>query len=245
MLTLNPDDLNTLRVADESLNQQVVHLIGAKIVSGELPEGASLQKEAELGELIGVSRTVIREAIKVLASKGLLSSRQKAGIMVSAKHNWNLFDPDILDWLLASGLDRDLLINLTELRLAFEPTVASIVAARAPADAITPLRDALTMMQAATTQEAYYLADLAFHDALICACPNAFLRQLKSVIHVLLKGSFKLQQHSSDRAEGTALHAKVLASIEAHDSERAEATMRFLILEAREEIFGLFPQLGV
>ena len=243
MLTVEESDIHALTHAEGSLNQEVAQFIARKIISGTLPAHASLQKEAELGYLLGVSRTVVREAVKVLVSKGLLSTRRKAGIEVNPKSDWNLFDPDILTWLFESPseIHPELLISLTEVRLAFEPAVAKLVAQRVDNEQLAPIREAFLAMQHAEDKDTYYEADLAFHAALFEACPNDFFRQLQNVVMALLRRSFQLQSRSLiDKGYGLSLHKKVLEAITRQDADQAEAVMRFLIYQARDELERFF-----
>ena len=82
---------------------RLVEQIGRRILGGELAPGAMLPREAELVQELGISRTAVREAIKVLAAKGLVESRQKLGMRVRPERAWNLLDPDVLAWQAASG----------------------------------------------------------------------------------------------------------------------------------------------
>jgi DNA-binding FadR family transcriptional regulator len=243
LLTVEENDIHALTHAEGNLNQEVAQFIARKIISGTLPAGTSLQKEAALGQLLGVSRTVVREAVKVLVSKGLLSTRRKAGIEVNPRSHWHLFDPDILAWLFASPseIHPELLIALTEVRLAFEPAVAKLVAQRADNALLSPIRNAFSNMQQADDKDSYYEADLAFHAALFEACPNDFFRQLQNVVMALLRRSFQLQSRSLiDKRYGLSLHKKVLEALERQDADQAEAVMRFLIYQARDELERVF-----
>src|SRR5438876_7310314 len=130
---------------DRSLHDRVVHAIGRKILHGDLPPGALLPAEPELG----ASRTVVREAVKVLAAKGLVESRPKTGTRVRPRNAWNLLDPDVLAWQHDGAVDAALLRTLTEVRRIIEPAAAELAAARADARDIVALERALQQMEAA------------------------------------------------------------------------------------------------
>src|SRR5207247_3167418 len=113
------------------LHGAVVHDLGLRIVQGELEAGESLPTEEELSSELTASRTVLREAIKVLAAKRLVESRPKTGTRVRQRAEWNLLDPDVLAWQLEAGPDRRFLEDTLELRGLIEPAAARLAAVRA------------------------------------------------------------------------------------------------------------------
>ena len=115
-----------------SLHGQVAHQIGERILRGDIAPGQSLPNEADLSEELNVSRTALREAIKVLAAKGLLESRPKTGTRVRSRDNWNMLDPDVLAWLFADGPNAAASEMLFEIREIFEPSAAAMAATRVP-----------------------------------------------------------------------------------------------------------------
>src|SRR5712692_3135820 len=124
---------------EQSLHGRIVHAIGRRIVRGDLRPGDLLPAEPELG----ASRTVVREATKVLAAKGLVESRPKTGTRVRPRDQWNLLYPDVLAWQQEGAADDDLLRKLTEVRRVIEPAAAELAAARADARDIAALERAL------------------------------------------------------------------------------------------------------
>jgi DNA-binding FadR family transcriptional regulator len=115
----------------KALHGQVAHKIGRRIAEGSISTGALLPREAELASQFGVSRQAIREALKVLAAKGLVASRRRTGTHVLPRSSWNLLDPDVLAWHPPERVPRDLLKDLIELRFLIEPAAAEAAASRA------------------------------------------------------------------------------------------------------------------
>src|SRR6476620_11614265 len=130
------------------LHGQVVHQVGVSIVRGELEPGELMPDDAIVAEP-SVSRTVVREAIKVLAAKGLVESRPKTGTRVRPRSDWNLIDPDVLAWQLKAGPTREFLEDALELRRMIEPGAARLAAARATDEEIEALEQALAAMREA------------------------------------------------------------------------------------------------
>jgi DNA-binding FadR family transcriptional regulator len=132
-----------------SLHGKVAHDLGARILNGDLAPGHVLPNEATLSAELKVSRTALREAIKVLAAKGLVESRPKTGTKVRPREFWNLLDPDILSWLYSSGPNREAAETLFELREIFEPQTAAMAAKRASPEQIKLIAQAFADMEKA------------------------------------------------------------------------------------------------
>src|SRR3989442_10091090 len=150
---------------EQSLHGRIVHAIGRRILSGDLRPGDLLPAEPELG----ASRTVVGEAVKVLAAKGLVESRPKTGTRVRPRHDWNLLDPDVLAWQQDSPASEELLRKLTEVRRIIEPAAAELAAARANEHDVAALQQALHEMDAAAPVkasadvDAFVHGDMRFH----------------------------------------------------------------------------------
>src|SRR5205814_3934470 len=123
---------------EQSLHGRIVHAIGRRILSGDLRPGDLLPAEPDLG----ASRTVVREAVKVLAAKGLVESRPKTGTRVRPRTAWNLIDPDVLAWRLETKPDRQFFQELIEIRRVVEPEVARLATTRATDDEVGALEQA-------------------------------------------------------------------------------------------------------
>lgn len=217
---------------------RLVEVIGQRIVGDALAPGTDLPREVELMDEFQASRTAVREAIKVLAAKGLVESRQKRGMRVRAQDEWNLLDPDVLAWYAASSPSPELVAQMVELRRMIEPAAARLAAERRSDRELAPLEAAFSAMQAGLDDvTAYYEADLAFHRALFGASGNPFIDRLGAIVAVILEVSFRLQRRSLIPASaGLALHAPVLDAIRASDPGRAEAAMLAIIDAAAIEL---------
>ena len=146
----------------------LAHEIGRRIVSGGISEGFLLPREAELSERYGASRQAVREALKVLAAKGLVCSRRRAGTRVQPRTNWHLLDPDVVAWFPPDGVPIDFLRDLFDLRRAIEPVASFRAAERGDRDAIAEIGAALARMIAVDKpSDAFFEADASFHGAIL------------------------------------------------------------------------------
>lgn len=216
---------------------RVLELLGRRMVGGDLGPGTVLPREAELAEDLGISRSVVREAMRVLAAKGLIETRQKLGTRVRPHAAWNLLDPDVLAWHVAAGPDPVLARQLVELRRMIEPPAARLAAVRRTDKQLAGITEALLGMRNATGAAAYYRADLAFHRAVFAACGNPLVDRLGDIVAAVLEVSFGLQQRSLLTVEsGLPLHAAVHERIESADPDGAEAGMLAIIDAAEIEL---------
>ncbi|WP_371194841.1 FadR/GntR family transcriptional regulator [Glaciecola sp. SC05] len=160
-----------------NITQNLTHTLGLAIIRGDFFE--ALPSEAEICERFGVSRSSTREAVKMLSAKGLIRSRPKQGIRIQAERNWNMFDPDVLKWILVSKPTLDLLREFFEMRLVTDPQAAALAAKHAKPENIVELRKALDRMRDAENGLDDVLdADIAFITALFEATHNRFFIQL-------------------------------------------------------------------
>lgn len=221
-----------------SLHGQVAHDIGSRILQGDLVPGQILPNEATLSAELNVSRTALREAIKVLAAKGLVESRPKTGTKIRPRDSWNFLDPDILSWLFASGPNRHAAIVLFEVRQIVEPQAAAMAAERADAEQIAGIRQAYQEMAAADDDvEAGIEPDLRFHQLILAATGNELLRSLGAMIETALAASFKVSSSRPGvKLNALELHKAVLDAISTGDSEGASRAMGILLQEARDGV---------
>ncbi|WP_240980067.1 FadR/GntR family transcriptional regulator [Ramlibacter agri] len=210
-------------------HNQIVDALGSSIVSGEFAEGAQLPTEPQLAETYGASRLIIREAMKSLAAKGLVSIRPRTGTRVQPRALWNLFDPAVLGWH-SSAPREGLIEDLMELRQAIEPLAARLAAQRATPEDIAAVREAFTAMSAATTRNVYIDADLRFHGAVVRACGNSFIMQLETALSAVWETSF---QASSGKwgpdAQALKLHQQLFEALERRNPAAAEKAVLALI----------------
>lgn len=171
-----------------NLTQQVVHELGKSILQGRYQAGDSLPSEADLCTMFSISRTATREAVKMLTAKGLISSRPRQGIKVVDSKHWNLFDVDVLNWILLGKPDLYMLRNFQELRLGIESQAAFLAAQYAQADDLAVIESALVRMKDATNgQDDTHEADIDFHLSVLSASKNPFFIQLSNFIVTALK----------------------------------------------------------
>lgn len=171
-----------------NLTQQVVHELGKKIMQGGYQVGDSLPSEADLCTQFNISRTATREAVKMLTAKGLISSRPRQGIKVVDSKHWNLFDADVLNWILLGKPDLYLLRHFLQLRLAIEPEAAFLAAQYASAEDLAAIESALGRMKNATSgMDDTHEADIEFHQSVLQASNNPFFIQLTNFITTALK----------------------------------------------------------
>jgi DNA-binding FadR family transcriptional regulator len=199
--------------------------LGRTIVAGGYV-GNRFPTEAALSTLHGVSRPVAREALKMLAAKGLLSTRAGEGTTVRPDSAWNLFDPDVLRWLLDRKFSLDLLRDFIQLRVAVEPAAAALVASFADEEGLKPIRAAFSRMQAAEDGGDDMLeADIAFHLAILRASTNPFFAQFCDVVATSLRTSIRFTSRIHGRTADLAAHEAVLRAIEVRDADAARTSM--------------------
>ena len=208
--------------------------LGRRVVGGVYPAGALLPNEEELRQELQVSRTALREAVKVLAAKGLLEARPRIGTRVRDKSLWNLLDPDILAWRCATGADAEFLRHLTELREIIEPAAAALAAAsRSPAQ-LADIAAALKSMENAPNIAVWVAADLEFHTAILKATNNPLLMPLAAIISSALGTLLSITARGADDFKrGLADHQKVFAAIESGDTQRSLHRMAGMLSDTR------------
>jgi len=217
-----------------SFTHDIVQRLGQEIVCGVYGAQNPFPIEAELCKRLGVSRSVLREAVKMLTTKGLLNARPRQGTWVEPETNWNLLDPDVLRWFLERKFSPTLLLEFTQVRLAIEPMAASMAARLASDEAKAAIVAGLDRMKAAERGEDDPLeSDIAFHVAILRASGNRFLAQMRDLIDVALRTSIRLtNRRKGVRLASIADHQKVSDAILAGDAEGASRAMRDLMLEA-------------
>lgn len=214
-----------------NLHSAVAARLGSLIAQGKLAPGSLLPNEAMLGADFGVSRTALREAIKVLASKGLIEVRRKTGTRVNAHALWNMLDPEVLGWMFSGDGIPPGLEDLMEVRLLVEPAAARMAALRADAVDLKEIREAFAEMEASTGDlRSSVDADLRFHMAVLQATHNAFMRPFGAMIQAALRGSFRLTSSNTDLYRLTLpKHREILRAIEAGNGTKAGNAMQNML----------------
>jgi len=177
------------------LHGALAHKLGVDILSGVYPPGRILLNEVESSSALDISRSAYREAIRILAAKGMVESRPKTGTRVTEKTRWNILDPEVLRWMFETEPTESFILDLFELRLITEPAAAALAAQRRTDEQLRVMDEALTVMAAETlATEAGRQADLDFHDTLMQATGNEALASLSSSISAAVAWSTRYKQ---------------------------------------------------
>ena len=218
-----------------ALHGNLLTALGAGIVSGEYAPGHVLTLEG-VSAAHRVSRSVAREAIRVLESMGMVASRRRVGITIQPPEQWNVFDPRLIRWRLESGDRAAQLESLSELRRGFEPAAAALAARRADPHQCRIMAAAVSDMVVhgrSGDLEAYLLADKIFHQTLLEASGNEMFRALNGVVAEVLTGRTHhgMMQETPNPA-AIELNDDVARAIRLGDEAAAERAMRAIIDEA-------------
>lgn len=221
----------------------VVHEIGLSIIKGEYPLQSILPGHLDLMEKFGVSRTVIREAMKTLSAKGLIIPRSKVGTRVQNKSEWNLLDYDVIAWHFESGVNTEFLRHLSEIRLSFEPYAAELATQNADEQDIKDLFDLAEAMGVATDTRAQRAAiDVKFHLAIITASKNPIMHSVGSMIEAALAGIFAISSPRDDTQkveENASAHRAIVLAIADGDGQKARVAMENVIRVGLERVLEL------
>ncbi len=225
------DSKATARARSHSV--RVVDDLGLAIVSGRQPEGSLLPGDTELLERYGVSRTVLREALKTLSAKGLVQARARVGTRVRPRSAWNLFDPDVLNWHAESGLRPEFLGHLAEVRMALEPEAAALAALRRTPEELQTIEGWFERMaDPDISPEEFVTADLGFHLAIAAAASNPFFISISALIEVVLVAMLRISSPADDPerlAASVGQHGRILRAIAEQDQDAARHAMHTVI----------------
>ncbi len=204
----------------------VLGSLARDILSGRYPPGSTLPREPDLGAEYGVSRTVIREALKVLAAKGLVVSRPRVGTTVCETEAWNIIDQQVIEWHGPDALDSRLLDAIMETRRAIEPLVAELAANRATLQQVADLEAAWRgMAESGDDVEAFTRSDIQFHRILFASSHNPVFRQIGTLIDAALRSVITVtSEHAPDhRAEAIRVHYQIVDALRLRDPKAARA----------------------
>ena len=222
----------------KNVHGTTVDLLGHAIISGRYAIGASLPPEPLLCEELGVSRTVVREAVKSLVAKGLIITGPKLGTRVLPEEHWNWFDPDVITWQSLNGLTPEFLKDLQDLRRVVEPAAVSMAAERATVQDLDEIEVAFAGMKKAVEFGGDYVTfDLRFHQGLMRASHNRMLIQMSKALGALLRTSFEISTSKKEGPKSSLpMHREVLDAVIAKEPVRAEKAILKLIDGARDDI---------
>jgi DNA-binding FadR family transcriptional regulator len=212
------------------LHEHIVDVLGARIVRGDYAADAALPVEDALVTQLGVSRTVVREAIKVLAQKNMIEVRTRTGTRVCAALHWNQLDPDILRWRFAGELDTKLVEDVGELRRIIEPAAAELAATRGTPQAVLAIQTAFDVMSADTTIEEHNAADVRFHLGILEAAGNHLLLGMRHSILGAVTFAIGFTNDSKEAGRSSLqLHGDVLRAIQQRNPGAARKAMNVIV----------------
>lgn len=219
------------------MHPQIVRDLGMRIVAGEFPPGSRLPGEAALCAGYQVSRSVLREATRVLVAKGLVVSRQRAGVIVRPRSDWHLLDPDVLYWLIQAQPTGEFVGTLMTVRRIFEPAAAALAARVATEEQLQGIAEAYAGMEAARTPEELLEPDLAFHRRIAEATGNDLLAYIGNMLSLALRESIKLSSKlPNTHALSLPRHKAIMTAILHRDALAARQATLVQLEETREDI---------
>lgn len=225
------------RTGQPRSTEDLIDALAFEIVSGRMQPGAKLLPELELAGSYGLSRTAVREALKLLSEKGLIVSKRRVGTLVQPKYKWNILDPRVLGWIGAQPHDPELEASVLEVRRALEPEAASLAASRATLAEIAAIGETVDKMRAANRRSDFLGADAEFHQRVMAASHNPVFVQLSrslqaAIEHVLLLTSEAVE----DLSPALQLHTEVLTAIRRQNPDEARDAMGRIIARAIEDL---------
>jgi DNA-binding FadR family transcriptional regulator len=214
-----------------SVVERLVSALGRDIAGGVWKPDETLPTEPEIAHRLGAGRNAVREAVKILAAKGLLRTERRAGTIVRPEFCWNLLDSEVLSWMLAAPNRDHLLDELAELRSIIEPTVAALAATHASAMETLQICDAYDQMEklSAETQKAIE-ADIAFHELLFEATHNRLLVALVPAFSLLLRTNFEISVRAGkETSKNLKEHRQIADAVSRRDPDAAQRATRKLL----------------
>jgi len=222
-----------------NLTQSLVQRLGSSIVRGEFLAGRPLPIEAELGKKFGASRTVMREAVKILSTKGLIGQRPRVGTFVHPEERWDLLDAEVLTWILDKQFSQSLVREFLEARLGIEPAAASLAAVNATNADKELLKQTLDKMKGAMRGHFDPVAaDIAFHATILEISHNRFFHQLTPIVETALRFSIRVTNKAKGALADYDAHEKIYRAIRNGNPEAAARACRALIHEALALVTG-------
>ncbi|OLP57606.1 GntR family transcriptional regulator [Rhizobium rhizosphaerae] len=218
----------------------ITRALAAEICDGVFAAGQLLPRENDLGQRYGVSRTVIREALKVLESKGFVVGRSRIGTRVCARGDWKILDPQVLDWIGERIFDADLIAAILEARRAIEPVAAELAAERASVQEIADLDAAWRRMRDGEGDLlAFTEADVAFHAGLLKASHNRIFSELSGVIEAALRFSLKASNAAvATHEEALDVHRRLVEALRLRDGAAARQCSQTMLDLAERDLAG-------
>jgi len=232
-----PQTLAEGKARREPTHVKVSRDLGVAIVTGQHPPGKVLPGEIEIAEKFGVSRSVVREALRMLSARGLIESRPKTGTRVKSRESWHLLDPILLEWMFEAAPPASFVRALFELRLIVEPAAAELAAKKKTARQLAVMGHSIEEMakHKLNTPEGQ-LADQEFHAAILEATDNELLVNLSASIGAAVRWTthfkYRSSKHPRDPIEE---HRQLFEAIADGDGERARRVTIDLIQQAERD----------
>lgn len=220
-----------------SVSESITRDLALRIIRGELAVGMPIPGENELAQQYDASRTSVRNALQVLAAKGMLLIQAKRRSTVTPREQWSFLDAEVLSWLEDVGIEPELVEQLMLTRLIFEPDVAAMAAINANGHDLAAMEDALDTMQAGLQNDSaaeFERGDLAFHTAVLRACHNPFLASVGNALSAAMLLSFKqtLEDDLRLTQEAVQQHRDLLQAIRMKQPDTARQGMRHILISA-------------
>jgi DNA-binding FadR family transcriptional regulator len=188
------EDDTLKKASGRGLVKSIVNILGQRIAAGRYSEGETLPKEQDLADSLSVGRNALREAVKVLSGKGLISTAPRRGTEIRPRDEWNMLDPDVLAWHAdPETATPEFLLALIEIRRIIEPKAAELAATRATREDVTAILTAYDDMQRFNEDpEKRMAADTQMHTAILAASHNAFISHFRYAVATYLKAHSKI-----------------------------------------------------
>ncbi|ESS14425.1 Pyruvate dehydrogenase complex repressor [Betaproteobacteria bacterium MOLA814] len=225
----------------KNIHGGTLDVLGLAIICGDYPPGSKLPPEQKLCDELGVSRTILREVVKSLVAKGLISTGPKIGTLVLPREHWNWFDAQVVGWQSSIGFDPKVLDDLQELRAIIEPEAVRLAAVRATDEEIEALATAYRGMENAVMRNSdddYITHDYDFHLGLLRASHNSMFLQMGIALGAMLREAFLITTRTPDKGISRSLpyHLKIVEMIQARDADGAYASSRHQIFLAQRDV---------
>ena len=229
-----------MKTTNCSISETLISVLSRRIMDGDWSAGDSLPGENDLALQYAVSRTTVRNALQVLAAKGLINIQAKKRSTVNPQDRWSFLDVDVMSWLDEKGFDHSLMEQLLVTRLIFEPNIAALAALHATEEDIIRLNDACNIMgqgKKLGKKHLFEKGDLAFHLALLDASHNAFMRSLGNALATAMSFSFKQTLEADVRLTKEAVHEhrELLVAVQNKDPQAARWRMRLILEHAAQK----------
>ena len=221
--------------------ERLTQLFGKRITQGDFAPGVALPSEAELCQQFGASRNVIREVVKVLATKRLIDAQRNRGLFVMPAERWNYLDADVLEWTLENGSHPTLIRSLIEVRGLIEPTISRWAAERATAVDLVAIEANFNAMAANPSRlDVFHEADIRFHQAVLVASHNVVMQQLSDAVSALQRAIFDVTfvPEAAHMALTIQEHQDLFEAIRCKLPDMAEAASRRMIERTAQRAFS-------